>query len=61
MRPFVNMLAMFMMQMIRKDGGLYPQTMIQSLVRALGSLIQVHEEQCTLETCTIETFQYPYS
>ncbi len=52
---------MFMMQMIRKDGGLYPQTMIQSLVRALGSLIQVHEEQCTLETCTIETFQYPYS
>jgi hypothetical protein len=54
------MLAMFMMQVIRRDGGLYPSTVIQSFVRAFGCLIQAHEEQCTLETCTTETFQYPY-
>jgi 3-methyladenine DNA glycosylase Tag len=60
MRPFVNMLAMFMMQVIRRDVGLYPPTIIQSFIRALGCLKQAHEEQCTLKACTTKTFQYPY-
>jgi hypothetical protein len=39
-----------MLQVIKRDGGLYSLTMIQSLVHAFDCLIQVHEEQHTLET-----------
>jgi len=50
MRPFVNMLIMFMLRIIKRKNGLYPPTMIQSLVRAFDCLIQAHKEQHVLET-----------
>jgi hypothetical protein len=35
---------MFMLRMIKRNDGLYPPTMIQSLVHAFDCLIQAHKE-----------------
>jgi hypothetical protein len=49
LKVFVNMFIMLMLQVIRRNDGLDPPTMIQSLVCAFDYLIRVHEEQHTLE------------
>jgi hypothetical protein len=62
LRPFVNMFIMFMLEVTRRDDGLYPPTTIQSLVRAFDCLIRTHEKLTHFKNklCTIKTFQYPY-
>ncbi len=39
LRPFINMFIMFMLQVTKRNNGLYPPTMIQSLVCAFNCLI----------------------
>jgi hypothetical protein len=39
-----------MLEVTRRDDGLYPPTTIQSLVHAFNCLIRAHEKQHTLET-----------